>query len=499
MSDVVKTGGGRVWTTRWRSGPDRTPYYHGYGVAGAPDWPQGDVTKIEAPSDTQTNQWEIIGEYQASADRATVPLTTRKTSERSELEALRRLRCPCDVEVHFGTCEDPRDYDYGWDKIEVFPASYITGYTETELGAMEGPDQSVIDEEATFSAREMYTILRMHFSEVAKSLVSEEIVAVKVCDNIQCGDCASPSDGCSRVFAVSNPAGSSPGILPQVIVTEDAFATSIESIITTFDIGENATDAACVGIYLVVISEDGEALHYAETQNLIDADETWTEVTTGFVAGNGPLAIWSYSALNTWIVGENGYIYFSDDPTSSVTVQDAGSTTTENLNDVEGVNTRVVVAVGDANTVVYTLDGETWQSVTGPDVSGAPALIAVGLRNEGEWWVGTDDGKVYYTTDKGERWTEKVMKGTPTQIDKIYWASEKVGFISIRQAGPAGKILRTISGGKTWYILPEQRGQNIPANDYITDMDGCQKEVNILFAGGLSDGGSDGILLKVSD
>ena len=39
----------------------------------------------------------------------------------------------------------------------------------------------------------------------------------------------------------------------------------------------------------------------------------------------------------------------------------------------------------------------------------------------------------------------------------------------------------------------------IPDADYILDMAVCQKEVNKLFAGGLGDNGSDGVIIKGSD
>jgi len=496
---VVLSGWGRLFTIQFRAGPGHVPTYQALSKAGAVDFPQGDVTKIEAPSSYTYNRWDQIAMFQGSADRVTLPVMMRMQDSRSVLLFLSRLRCPLDIQVHFGDCEDPRDFDFGWKKILVFEDGLFTTYGTGDLMAMEGDEQGTIDEEAEISARDVYEILRMTFLEVAKDLVSEEIIAVSVCDNPTCGDCGSPSDGCSVVMAVSDPATSSPGVLPQVIATADGYATSLERWITTFAIGEHASDATCVGKYLVVISEDGEDIHYAETADILNEEETWTAINTGFVVGSGPTAIWSDGPNDTWMVGLNGYIYHTSDPTSGVTVQDAGAATTENLLDVSGWNNEIVVAVGAANAFVYTLDGATWTAGTGPDVA-APDLISVALRSEKEWWVGTDDGALYVTIDYGEHWTEITgLKGTPTQVDVIVWASDTVGFVATRHAGPAGQVQRTISGGNTWYIMPETEGATIPANDYINALAVCEREVNVLFIGGLSDGAVDGFLAKATD
>ena len=158
----------------------------------------------------------------------------------------------------------------------------------------------------------------------------------------------------------------------------------------------------------------------------------------------------------------------------------------------------VVVAVGASNTVVYTLDGTTWQSVTGP--SPAVDLTTVDLRTKDGWWVGNASGAVYYTNNKGATWTQITgIQGTPTTIKVIKWYNETVGYIAAVHAGPLGKIHRTINGGKTWYIMPENVGLSIPLNDAINALDCVPGDANIIFAGGLADNSNDGILLKGSD
>jgi len=494
MGSPLLAGGGRLWITRWRSGPFRTPEYQTRASVGAPDWGQGDVTKIERPSEITANRWVEDVNYQGAQDRPSVSMSFRLTDARSIVMDLIRLRCTLDAEVHWGNCNSVMDFNFGWDKIRVFENARITTYSAGDLTAMQEDDQTDIPEEIEISAEKMYDILPMTVREVATALVSEEIVAVVRCGDIACGDCDDPDDGCSKFFAVSNPAGSSPGVLPQVIATDDMYATAIERWITTITLGSTVDDAACVGKYLAVVSEDdGNGLHYAEKEDILDSAETWAETNVGFDASGGPTCIDSYSPLHTWIGGLGGYIYFTDDITAGVTAQDEGVATAQDLNDIAAYNTELVVAVGDSNAVVYTTDGETWSAVTGPAVG--VDLICVAFRTEKEWWVGDANGDVWVSTDYGTTWTERTgIPGTTTQIDKIAWVTPKVGYIAARYAGPAGKVLRSISGGRYWYQLPENPALNFPANDYINDIAVCVDEPNKFVVGGLGDGGADGFL-----
>lgn len=498
MGTVMLRGASRVWTIRHRAGPTHEPYYHQQGAAGTISWPQGDVTKIEIPSDVSYNQWEQIDSFQNSPDRATTTIQVYETEERSQVYELIRQRCPFDIQFHVGLCEDPRNFDLGWQKVKVFEDARGTSYDTNEQGALEGSNQDKIMEDLPISARSVYDILRMTYREVAKNEVGEIVTAVSVCDQIACGDCDDASDGCQRVIALCDSATSSPGILPQLIITTDQFGTDpiIESFISSFTLGEHANDGDCVGPYYVAVSYDGESIHYASLEELVLGTETWAEVTTGFEAGHGPNAIWNYSPSLSILVGVGGYVYIMKNPADGVVVLDAGSTTTEDLNDVDGKGTEHIAAVGDAGAFIYSTDGANFTLANAP--VGPTDLYAVAYRKTKEIWVGGDTGSVYVTSNYGLSYTTKALPGNLTTIDKILWENETVGWIAGHTAS-AGKLLRTINGGYSWYVVPEAARLTIPANDYLTSLAVCENEPNKVFAGGLADNASDGILIKGSD
>jgi len=162
-----------------------------------------------------------------------------------------------------------------------------------------------------------------------------------------------------------------------------------------------------------------------------------------------------------------------------------------------------VVAVGNSNAVIYTRDGETWAAITGPDTINTPDLESVEMLSEDIWLVGTADNAAWYTIDGGINWTQMRYPGdteggggTGTVWD-IKAATRNVVYMAQQTSATAGRILRSINGGQSWYVLPEGAG-NIPANDRINSLATCYKEANVVFGGGLADNAADGIIVKGS-
>jgi photosystem II stability/assembly factor-like uncharacterized protein len=119
------------------------------------------------------------------------------------------------------------------------------------------------------------------------------------------------------------------------------------------------------------------------------------------------------------------------------------------------------------------------------------------MRSKDEWWVGTAGGELWYTKDRGQHWTEKNFNGSGSgTVDAIAWATDSVGFMAHTTAGAVGRILRTISGGNSWYVSPESASDVLPTNAGILALGLCVQEANVLYAGGKATGAVDGIIIK---
>ena len=493
MVEVVRSDFSRVFLIENKAGPANAPQYQGLWKAGAVSWEQGDVTTIKIPSETQYGSFKTIGKIPGESGDPELPIMARYTMDKSQLLRLARNGCDHDLQVHMGKCRDPRDFNGGWDKILILEAARITSYGTEDLGAL-GPDErAIVNEEVPFTGEDLYEVVRLSFSRQAESLIGREVKDVTVCDSKTCGLCGITSDGCQVVFGVVSPSSGSPGLLAEVVFTQDAGGTWDERVVTTLGASETPSAIVCVGTDTVVFSADSDSLHYIDTTDLLNGTGSWAEIQTGFVTNKGPKAVFSLGPSMTWVVGEGGYVYFTDDPTGGVSSQDAGSNTVQDLNAVHGADSLNLVAVGNSNAVLYTTNGgATWGSVTGPEVGAN--LLSVWAKTDAEWWVGTDTGNLYYTRNSGVGWTRKSFSGFGTgAVRDIKFVTPSVGYMAHNTATPAGRLFRTINGGFSWYALPE--AGSLPANDRFNKIAVCG-DPNIVFAGGLADDATDGILVK---
>jgi photosystem II stability/assembly factor-like uncharacterized protein len=496
---IQRSSQSRVFIIEDGAGPANPPEYFGLARAGSVAWPQGDVTPLRVPSRDQYSQFDTVDRIKGQQGLPTMPLELRKTRELSEILRLVRKGCALDIQIHAGACRNPTDFNEGWELIMVLERAEATDYGTTELGALDADQEAAVQETVTFSGQDYYEIKPLVAGEVAGAEIVQEVVGVVICDSKTCGECGISSNGCEKIFAVTVSAGGSPGLPAEVVFSNDGGLTFDDTVITTLAANHDPTGLACVGTNLVVITDadGGEALHYASIADILDGDEIWAQVTSGFVADKGPRAIFSLGRTFTWIVGAGGYVYFSDDITSGVSVQNPGSATVQNLNDIHGADELNLVAVGDSNAVIFTQNGgQTWASVTGPAVG--VNLTAVWMRSRTEWIVGTAGGELYYTRDSGSSWTIKGFPGSGTGVVRdIAFSSDAVGYMSHDTVAPLGRILRTIDGGFSWYVLPES-ATTMPSSDRINSLAACNDDKNLVFGGGLADNAVDGFLVKVS-
>lgn len=497
MAKFQKSSQTRVFLIEDRANPGNAPTYQALGRALGVDWAQGDLTPIRIPDPNAYGKF-ITAELQRGAEGLpTLSLESRLTADLSELLSLTRKGCAFDIHIHAGECENPRDFNGGWQKGYIVEGALVTNYSTGELGALDSDQDTPINETLAVSGLDYYELKRLQASEIAGSQIVQEIVDVAIIDSAQCGECGITSDGCQKVFMITKSAGGSPGLPAEIIYSEDAGASVGETNVTTLGAAEEPNAIAGVGINLVVVSEDSESLHYAPLADILDGSETWAEVTTGFVAGKGPLDIFSLSPVLTWIAAEGGYIYFTDDPTSGVEVQSSGGATIQDLNKIHAFDENNVVAVGASNSVIFTTDGgATWSSVTGPNVG--VALTAVVMKSASVWLVGAADGTLWYTKNSGGTWTQQGFPGSGTGgVRDIVFATNSVGYMA-HDNGTNGRILRSVDGGFSWYVLPEQAGFTVPTNDRINAVAACSEDPNVVFAGGLGDNATDGIAIKLA-
>jgi len=497
---LLKTSYSRVFTQEGGAGPNNPPVYQGLARATGVAWPQGDISPIRVPSRDKYDRFDVATTIQGQQGLPSLSLEFRMQQTLSDVLRFVKKGCEIDVHVHIGACQKPDDFNGGWadGKAIVLSQAQPTDYTTDDLGALDSDQRAIVMETVPFTGLDYNEIAPIKPEEQAASIISDEIVGIKICDSIACGECGLPSDGCQVIFALQAESSGSPGISAAVLYSVDGGSNWTKSLVSSLPIGQDATAIACVGTRLVVVSNSDLSLHWADIADVVAGVGVWTRVATGFVASKGPNYIFSASATETWIVGNGGYVYTTADPTAGVEVQSSGGATVQNLLYIHGIDQNSLVAVGVSNAVLVTSNGgETWSLVTGPDAG--VQLNTVAMKSSQVFLIGTDAGKMWYTLNGGDTWVAKAFSGTGSgKVKDIVFANKNVGYMAHSTTAPAGRMFRTIDGGYSWYLLPEQAGVSFPTIDRINAIAACESDVNVVFGGGLNADGADGVIVKVA-
>lgn len=500
MPEVMRTGYSRLFLLEQLAGPETAPAYQDFWKAGGITYDQGDVTIVRKPSDSAYDRFDSIGKIIGAPGNPQIDLTSfLPLDQKSKMLQLALRGCDNDVHIHFGNCQDPKDFNGGWTKIFIMEKARPTSYSTEDLGALDADERALIHETLPITGESFYEVFKIGLARQADIQLTREAMDVAIVDSINCGQCGLPSDGTNKVFVLEAYAAGSPGANAQIVATANGGRTWVESTISSLGATQSARRLIGSGVYLVAISDDSDSIHYALLSAVLAGVGTaWNSQASGFVATKGPRAGFSLGSTLNWFVGEGGYIYSTNDVTSAVTVQDAGSLTISNLNDIHGYDPSRLVAVGDGNIVLYTTNGgASWAAAPGGGPAFGVNLNCVFMRSDLEWWVGGANGRLYYTRDGGTTWVEKAFPGNGTgNVRDIQFSTRNVGYLSHDGASGGGRVLRTISGGNSWYVAPEGVG-TIPANSRINQLAVTVNDVNLVYGAGIQ-ANNDGILVKGS-
>ena len=133
--------------------------------------------------------------------------------------------------------------------------------------------------------------------------------------------------------------------------------------------------------------------------------------------------------------------------------------------------------------------GPIQHDATGVEVYSSIFALEESPHNEGEIWVGTDDGRVHITRDGGDNWEEITPKGMPYEgtVNKIELSSHASGralmvVYNYRYQDFAPYIYLTNNYGKSWKKLTD--GSNgIPADHFVRAIAEDPNQKGLLYAG----------------
>ena len=495
----AKTGNSRVFIIDGKARPDHAPVYMSHVKAGGVSQGFGDIEKIEVPDPNKYDAFTEIGTIRGAKERATVTLTGRYARDlKSELLKIANKECSVDVHVNNGACSNPSLYNT-FDKKIVLEDASVTNWGTEDLGALDSGERAKIDETVDISAKDVYEIVQVSFTEKGGDQAVNELIDVTTCDSASCGDCDVESDGCKKIFAISLTAPGSASTPADVVFTVDSgttwFAHDVDTLAT-----DDPSGIACLGDYLFVVSNAGENAHYALKAEFDDqgTDPAFTAIATGFVASAGPNAV-DIGSGKAFIAGDGGYVYSTSDITAGVTAIADGTIHSSNYQDVSALSDEFIVVVGDNGVIATSENGTTFAAVSGSPVGVGVSFNAVLVLTKSVWLLGTDAGALYYTTNGGDSFTLKAFPGSGSGVvQDIVASTPTVLYMAHDTAATRGRILRSTNGGYDWVVTPEGSGV-LPLSDQINALAVCGGNADFVVGVGLGDDASDGFIVVGTD
>lgn len=486
--NIAKSGQFRIFVQPAGSSPKNPYLYVGCLSLGGFQEDLGTGEPIYCPSSEVAGKYDIVDTTSPPPALPTTDFTQHMNHILNDFWwDLRKRGCEFNLIVKGSNRARPDDLDDFQSKI-IAKRTKLTAFNTGEFNGLS--EDAAIDLTGSLQVLSFDKLVPVNFGEVADASAFAEALDGIYADKIQCGNCGEQSDGCQKAYVLTSPIAASPSLSSQIVYTNDGWATSGYDDVTTL-----ATQAgnrlAQVGTRIVVISEADLAHHY-KTQAAIDAGTSgsWTRVASGYVAAKGPRAIWSKSPSETYIAGAGGYIYRMANPAAAVTVLTDGSVTAQNLNDIRGKG-RVLVAVGASNAVIVSRNGGlTWAAVTGPAVG--IVLNTVEVINDQIWFIGCANGKVYFTVNGGTSWVENTPDSAITNVNMIRFVDEIVGYMAVELSGGV-RIYRTADNGNSWHFDGSYI-DGVPTADNYNFVVPCPNNYNVVLAGGLADGSTDGVI-----
>jgi len=394
-----------------------------YDCQAMPEWSRGraDTVRVKVKSATEYDKYTVkataLGQWED-------PTFTVNAYTPTDLDWLLDIDCPMDFQLVMGRCNSPSDLR-AYSKIRHMYRATLTEQGETDADFLGEEETAGIQTQTSWSAEDVVTIVVVDSGEQRQGVTEAQafndlaFLAEGRCE----GDCGREiGDGEWGVAVADSNYGSATA---NVWYTSDYGATW--NLCATDPFAANDADiSSCVILpgetapRIIVFRGTVESDYGARASISDDWGATWSEVVVGGVANGSYInGAFKFGVGLIWVVGNGGYIWYSEDRGDSWT-EITGTTTgvAVELWDIHSPpnDSALLYAVGSGNTIIKSEDtGVSWSSVTGP-ADGTENLYAVDVDSEYKFFVGgqIDAGEecLWVTKDGGTNWTAVTFTGS---------------------------------------------------------------------------------------
>lgn len=445
-------------------GPNTETRYLGCHTLASATRPRGNNTLNYCPHPTQPRQYVVSSKTKAPPGLVTF---TVETKMRRLMDYLEELKCPIPLIANVTSCS-PKNLFSNWDRSFIFQNADVVQETLNNL-VSGGADNNEVMQAFDMEADDIIRVVPLRVtrdSSIAETVALNNLFA---CDVDMCpGVCGAANERCDTFYAVADAVVGSASAKGSLWINSDGVWTAAAS--DPFDTGDHIIAGACFQLSrttrrILVFRGSTDAGAPAEAAYTDDNGATWTRVNIGSDNGEyviSPKALAVVDQNNIWVGTDSGRIYFSNNGGSSWSVQEDQGIHASAWNWVSALDDRTLFAGGAGDVIAVSIDGgEVWSQTNATGEGGD--IISGGIIDANTFWVGTDDGELFYTSDAGVNWGKRDFEGAGSgRIDDMVFNNNMVGFMSHRNGSNQSTFFQTRNGGWTWeqIVTPTNSGLN---------------------------------------
>lgn len=467
-------------------GPNSQPRFLGCHTIGGVTKPKGNNTLVHCPDPVQPRKYKVAVKTKSAPGLTTFTVETKMYKLYDFLE---NLNCPIPLIAQAVDCA-PKNEFWNWTRSFIFinADNVQEGLSNLISG---GDDENPVMMSFDMEADDMIRISPLRIARDLSIGETQALNHVFACDQDICaGPCGALNEKCDTLYAVSDPVvGSADNTATVWIMTDDTWAAAAAD---PFGTSEAISTGVCFAIdrttrRILVFRGTTDVAAPAEAAYSDDAGATWTNVNIG--SDNGEFvpsahSVYAINQYNIWVGTDSGRIYFSNDGGSSWVAQEDQGIHANAWNWIHMADERNGWAGGAGDVIATTNDGgQVWSQTNATGQGGD--VTSGGVIDTNTAWVGTDDSEIFFTTDAGITWTQRVgWKGSGQvggRVDAMQFLNNMVGFMSVRNGSAQSEILMTRTGGYNWEVI------TTPTNAGLNSLAACG--LRLVYAVGEASGG----------
>lgn len=433
-------------------GPNTQTRFLGCHTIGSATRPRGNNTLNYCPDPIHPRRYVVSSKTKAPPGLVTF---TVETKMRRLMDYLEELNCPIPLIANVTSCS-PKNQFSNWDRSFIFQNADVVQETLNNL-VSGGADNNEVMQAFDMEADDIIRVVPLRVtrdSSIAETVALNHLFA---CDTDICaGPCGAANEKCDTFYAVGDAiAGSVSGRANLWINRQGVWTVAAAD---PFGTGEHIIAGACFQLSrntrrILVFRGSTDVGAPAEAAYSDDNGATWTNVNIGSDNGefiSSPHALAVIDQNNIWVGTDSGRIYFSGTGGASWSVQEDQGIHAGVWNWVAAMDDRTLFAGGAADVIAVSIDGgEVWSQVNA--TGGGGDITAGGIVDTNNFWVGTDDGEFFYTSDAGVEWGQRDFLGAGVgRVDDVMFVNNMVGFMSHRNGSAKSTFYQTRNGGFSW-------------------------------------------------